>query len=54
MRDWRWRTDKPSIGQVVEVWFLSSVILAVWDGSGWKTVEGNRIAPVTHWRQRCT
>lgn len=45
-----WRTDLPPVGKVVEVWLINSVILAVWDGAGWRTPEGSPLAYITHWR----
>ena len=36
-----WRTDKPAPGRVVEVWFLTTVILAAWTGNEWRTADGD-------------
>lgn len=47
-----WRTDAPPTGAVVEVWHMVAVILATWDGAGWRTVEGQPLAYITHWRAR--
>lgn len=47
-----WRSDAPTAGQVVEVWLVNAVVLAVWDGVGWKTVDGTPLAGVSHWRVR--
>lgn len=47
-----WKDGHPPVGKVVEVWYWSSVILAVWMGQVWKTTEGQVLAPVTHWRFR--
>lgn len=47
-----WRRDAPPVGRVVEVWYGVSVILAVWDGSTWRTTEGAPLGSVTHWRER--
>lgn len=46
-----WRTDSPPQNHVVEVWYLSAVILAVWRGD-WFTPEGQQLTEVTHWRER--
>ncbi len=47
-----WRTDKPAPGRVVEVWFLTTVILAAWTGNEWRTADGDRLSEITHWRER--
>ena len=49
-----WRTDKPPVGHVVEVWYLTTVLLAYWNGEQWKTPDGATFAAgiVTHWRER--
>jgi hypothetical protein len=48
----RWRDDRPTPGQVVEVWWVNGVILGVWDGVKWKTVDGSVLDGVSHWRVR--
>jgi hypothetical protein len=48
-----WRTDAAPVGQVVEVWYVNTVILAMFDGQGWRTVDGARLLLVSHWRKRC-
>lgn len=47
-----WRTDAPQVGAIVEVWHMTTVILATWDGHGWRTTEGQPLAYITHWRAR--
>ena len=48
-----WRTDKPPVGHVVEVWLSIAVVLAHWTGTEWRTVDGGRFrdGEVTHWRE---
>lgn len=48
----RWRDDLPTAGQVVEVWWVNGVVLAVWDGVRWMTVDGAVLVGVSHWRKR--
>jgi hypothetical protein len=45
-----WRSDAPPVNRVVEVWYVNTVILAVWDGQGWRTSEGMALRDVSHWR----
>jgi len=47
-----WREGVPPINQVVEVWFRVAIILAVWTGQVWRSVDGAALAEVTHWRPR--
>lgn len=47
-----WQKDTPPVGRIVEVWYVNSIILAVWDGRSWKTAEGTPLMSVTHWRWR--
>lgn len=47
-----WRTDAAPVGQVVEVWYINSIILATFDGREWHTVDGSRLSLVSHWRKR--
>lgn len=47
-----WQTGYPPAGVVVEVWYLASVIPAVWTAQGWRTTEGERLTDITHWRKR--
>jgi hypothetical protein len=47
-----WRNDTPPSGKVVEVWFMTAAILAVYDGSTWRTADGQHLIGVTHWRFR--
>lgn len=47
-----WRSDAPPVGEVVEVWYVNSVILAYFDGDGWRTTEGGRLSLVSYWRRR--
>jgi len=45
-----WRNDAPPVNWVVEVWYINTVILAVWDGAKWRTMEGVALGDVSHWR----
>jgi hypothetical protein len=45
-----WRDDKPPVGVLVEVWYLSAVCLATWTGKAWLAQDGTAMAYVTHWR----
>ena len=48
-----WRTDKPDSERVVEVWYLTDVVLAVWTGAWWRRADDHMILyDVTHWRER--
>lgn len=47
-----WNYGSPPAGKVVEVWHFTTVMLAMWDGSEWRTVEGDVLHGVTHWRWR--
>lgn len=49
-----WRTDKPPVGQLVEVWLSICIVTAHWTGAEWVTVDGGRFSDgeVTHWRER--
>jgi hypothetical protein len=49
-----WRKDKPPVGHVVEVWYLTAVLLAHWNGQQWRTADGATFADgiITHWRER--
>lgn len=48
-----WRTDKPPVGQEVEVWLFTKVVAATWDGDKWKTAHGEFTDKIiTHWRER--
>ncbi len=47
-----WRSDAPPVGQVVEVWAWLDVELAVWTGTEWRTMEGQTLRYVRHWRER--
>ena len=49
-----WCTDKPPVGKVVEVWFLTDVLVAKWTGTRWETPEGAYFVDgiITHWRER--
>lgn len=47
-----WSTGLPPAGHVVEVWYWNAIILATWDGARWKTLDGQAIDGVTHWRER--
>lgn len=50
VKDGRWRSDGAPVGRVVEVWYVNAPILAVWHGDQWRTVEGQPLAGVSHWR----
>ncbi len=45
-----WRTDAPPINQVVEVWHYTSVVLAVRHDGMWRTLNGEILVDITHWR----
>ncbi len=47
-----WRTDKPPIGELVEVWFLTEIVIASWTGEVWRSLEWQILYDVTHWRER--
>lgn len=47
-----WRSDPPPVGEVVDVWYVNTVILAFFDGDGWRTPDGGRLSLVSHWRRR--
>lgn len=48
-----WRTDKPDTERVVEVWYLTAVVLAIWTGAWWRRADDHSILfDVTHWRER--
>jgi len=44
-----WHEGTPSVGRVVWVWYMTTAILAAWDGAQWRTVEGDALRDVTHW-----
>ncbi len=46
----QWRNDAPPVGQVVEVWFLSEIILAKHDGQTWRTLAGVPVSDIEWWR----
>ena len=47
-----WQAGYPPAGKVVEVWYSVAIILAVWNGSEWRTADGQRLDVVSHWRFR--
>lgn len=47
-----WRSDAAPVNEVVEVWYINSIILAIFDGGEWKTVDGSSLSLVSHWRRR--
>lgn len=47
-----WRSDAPPVDVVVEVWAWLGVALAVWNGTEWRTTEGQLLRYVSHWRAR--
>ncbi len=47
-----WKTEQPPVNHVVEVWYYNAIILAVWDGKRWKTVDGALIDGISHWREK--
>jgi hypothetical protein len=47
-----WQRGFPPAGQVVEVWYLVSIILATWNGNEWRTADGQRLEGVSYWRFR--
>lgn len=52
MKHTAWRTDKPPVGHVVEVWYMTRVELATWTGEVWRSLEWGILYDVTHWRER--
>ena len=49
------RTDKPTPGTHVEVWadWVQRQIPATWDGSTWRTLDGQQLPErVTYWYER--
>lgn len=52
MMRYGWQTTPPPANRVVEVWYETSIILAVWTGERWTTIEGVALRNVTHWRPR--
>ena len=46
----QWRSDAPPKDRVVEIWYVNTVILAVWGGDCWRTTEGTELSGVSHWR----
>ena len=47
-----WQTGHPDAGRVVWVWYMTTAILAAWDGAQWRTVEGDALRDVTHWHAK--
>ena len=47
-----WQAGYPPAGKVVEVWYSVAIILAVWNGSEWRTADGQLLDDVSHWRFR--
>ena len=47
-----WQAGYPPAGKVVEVWYSVAIILAVWNGSEWRTADGQLLDVVSHWRFR--
>jgi len=45
-----WRTDKPPVGELVEVWHDSRIIKASHNGQFWQNQSGTTLLDVTHWR----
>ncbi len=48
----RWRTDKPEVGVLVEVWNLYQVIDARWTGAIWQDTSGRHLSYVAYWREK--
>jgi len=49
------RTDKPEPGRAVEVWadWVQRQIPATWDGSTWRTLDGQQLPErVAYWYER--
>lgn len=43
----------PPVGQVVEVWWLVTTILAVWDGQAWRAADDKSVLRhIEYWRER--
>ena len=47
-----WKSGFPPVNQVVWVWYMTTAILAAWDGVQWRTVEGDALRDVTHWHAK--
>jgi hypothetical protein len=50
IRSGQWRADAPPKDRVVEIWYINTVILAIWNGDCWRTTEGTALSGVSHWR----
>jgi hypothetical protein len=48
----KWHEGTPTNDRVVEVWYSNTCILATWDGSTWRTLEGTPIHGVAWWREK--
>ena len=45
-----WRTDTPPASTIAWVYYLTTWILAQWDGRSWVTIDDRRVlVGVTHW-----
>ena len=47
-----WQTGYPDAGRVVWVWAAVTSILGTWDGSTWRTTEGDVLRDITHWHAK--
>lgn len=53
LRNWHKHADTPAdVGRIVWVWVNITAVLAVWDGTRWRTLEGQCIPDVTHWHEQ--
>jgi len=47
-----WRNDTPPVGQVVEAWFFTEIVLAKHDGQTWRTLDGVAVLGIEWWRPK--
>ena len=48
-----WQTGYPDAGRVVWVWAAVTSILGTWDGSTWRTLDGQQLPErVAYWYER--
>ena len=46
----KWRNDTPPVGQVVEAWFFTDIVLARHDGQTWCGLNGVAVSGIEWWR----
>jgi hypothetical protein len=47
-----WHDGHPDVGRIVWVWAAVTAILAVWDGTHWRTTEGQVLRDISHWHEQ--